>query len=412
MESLGREDFANGSKLRSAGRYAFVLPRYGAGIAGGAETLAGSLAAQLAARGDEVAIYTTCAKDNRTWANEFPRGEELIGGVQVKRFPVDERDLSLWIPHQIKLSQGGRLSVDEQLDWMAQSVNSQELYAELLQEMDNFDAFFLAPYLFGTTFWGGMLLGKKAILIPCLHDESYAYTDVIRALFRTVRGALFNSIPEQELARQLFGGVTGGEVGMGFTACEYKRENLSPYFSEKFPYLLYIGRKETGKNVQLLIDNFLALKESSRTARDLRLVIAGGGSFADVERPHAVQRRDIVDVEHVSEEDKRRLIANALYLCQPSLNESFSIVIMEAWLLGVPVVVHARCSVTRRHVLNAGGGLYFASAQEFSQVTNELLSNAALRKELALSGRRYVEEYYNWDAVLSRFDCVMTALHE
>ena len=109
---------------RAKKRYAFVPPRFGENIGGGAETLVASLASRLAARGDDIEVFTTCACDNRTWENIFPEGESFECGVKVRRFKVDERNLDIWIPLQIRISEGLRLSIDEQLEWMAHSVNS------------------------------------------------------------------------------------------------------------------------------------------------------------------------------------------------------------------------------------------------------------------------------------------------
>ena len=394
-------------------RYAFVPPRFGRGIAGGAETLVGELARHLARRGESVEVFTTCARDNRTWENEFKPGVSEEDGVRVTRFPVDPRDLEVWIPKQISISEGMRLSVDDQLDWMTHSVNSSALYAHLAAHADDFDAIFFAPYLFGTTFWGSLACPEKAILIPCLHDEHYAYVDVISTMFRQARGSLFNAAPEMELARSLYGPIIGGEVGMGFDPHPEKYcESLEPYLKPGLQYLLYVGRKETGKNVQLLIDYFIEAKARGAIAPELALVIAGGGSFSDLHRPAALERQDIIDVAHVSERDKDRLIRHAALLCQPSTNESFSIVLMESWLLGTPVLVHAECQVTRHHVTQSGGGLYFGDAEDFTQVVSRLTTDLNLREQLAQAGQQYVNERYSWDAVLERFDQVLAQILE
>ena len=392
-------------------RYAFVLPRFGRAFAGGAEALARELAVHLAERGEEIEVWTTCAKDNRTWANELPAGVVEEDGVAVHRFPVDDRDLETWIPLQLRIHEGLQLTLPEQLDWMQESVNSRALYTHILQAADTVDAIFFAPYLFGTTFWGSMLRPDKSILIPCLHNETYAYTNVIQSMFRQVRGSLFNAVPEQDLASALYGTGRGGEVGMGFDLPDPSYvECLSPYFEEHYPYAIYIGRKETGKNVQGLIDAFVAGKENGSIAAEMKLVIAGGGSFDDILRPDAIKREDIVDVGFVSEEEKQRLIKHAVFLCQPSMNESFSIVLMEAWMVGTPVVVHGSCPVTRHHVVASGGGLYFVSDEDFQGVVGRLVTEPSLCKEMATAGLTYVAEQYNWSVVLDRFDAVMKEL--
>ncbi|MCB0353938.1 MAG: hypothetical protein KDD64_10450, partial [Bdellovibrionales bacterium] len=171
---------------------AFVLPRFGAGVVGGAEALVGALAEKLKTSGVKVEILTTCARDNRTWENEFSPGESVEDGIVVRRFPVDDRDLDLWIPLQIRLSEGMGLSLDEELTWMEHSVNSTALYSFLREHVSRYRAFIFAPYLFGTTFWGVHLVPERAVLLPCLHDECYAYTAVVRSEFRNARGIIFN----------------------------------------------------------------------------------------------------------------------------------------------------------------------------------------------------------------------------
>ena len=58
------------------GRIAFVPPRYGDDVVGGAETVLRQAAERLAARGWEVEILTTCVRDHYTWANAYPPGTE------------------------------------------------------------------------------------------------------------------------------------------------------------------------------------------------------------------------------------------------------------------------------------------------------------------------------------------------
>lgn len=392
-------------------RFAFVIPRYFDGIAGGAETLMGNIAHHLQQRGDYVEVWATCAKDNRTWANEFSPGKTEVNGLSLHRFVVDPRNLEAWIPIQLALHDGQVISTEDQLTWMAESVNSKSLYSHIAQHAHQFDALFFGPYLFGTTFWGALIDPQRSVLIPCLHDEAYAYQDVIASMFRQVMGCLFNAEPEMQLARSLYGDIPGGVVGMGFSmpsACEV--DGLEPYFSDPAPYILYLGRKETGKNVHLLIDCFCEAKAEGLLPKDVKLAILGGGSFDDLHRPEVLTRGDVIDLPHMSERDKQRLLHHALYLCQPSTNESFSIVIMEAWMVGTPVVVHGACSVTRHHVEESKGGLYFSSPHDLAGVTKYFLSNPQARKMHAQAGAEYVAREYSWSSVLKRFDATVNEL--
>jgi glycosyltransferase involved in cell wall biosynthesis len=163
------------------------------------------------------------------------------------------------------------------------------------------------------------------------------------------------------------------------------------------PYLLYSGRKERGKNLDTLISFFERMRKTfPDLAIDLVIIGSGNIDFCD-ELPEGV-----IDLGFVSEDDKAILMRNAVALCQPSLNESFSIVLMEAWLRETPVIVHADCSVTREHVIKSGGGLYFSNHEEFSLVVAQLLNNPILCKQFGAAGRQYVEDFYCWPAVIGR----------
>jgi glycosyltransferase involved in cell wall biosynthesis len=105
----------------------------------------------------------------------------------------------------------------------------------------------------------------------------------------------------------------------------------------------------------------------------------------------------------VSETEKARAYGTALALCQPSLNESFSLTIMESWLAARPVLVHGQCAVTRGHVKRSKGGLWFQSYEEFTGAIEWLHSSPARAERMGENGRTYVSSNYSWEATLSRF---------
>ena len=218
-------------------------------------------------------------------------------------------------------------------------------------------------------------------------------------MFRQVAGCLFNALPEKWLTEDLYGPISGAEVGMGFDPIA--PSTAKPKVTGR--YILYVGRKETGKNLHLLVDYFCAAKDAQKIPEDIKLVILGGGSFTDLNRTKAQTRSDIIDLPHLSEEEKKSVIQHALCLCQPSTNESFSIVLMEAWQLQVPVLVHAQGAVTRYHVEQSNGGLYFGSQPEFEAVLMQLADDSSLCEKFGSNGANYVQKNYSWPAVIDRF---------
>jgi glycosyltransferase involved in cell wall biosynthesis len=108
------------------------------------------------------------------------------------------------------------------------------------------------------------------------------------------------------------------------------------------------------------------------------------------------------DLGYLDAAQKAAAYAAAAVVCQPSVNESFSIVLMESWLAGTPVLVHARCPVTTHHVFRAGGGLAFDDFYEFAEALDLLLEDPERRRRLGRQGRAYVETEYAWPAVTAR----------
>lgn len=394
-------------------RIAFVLPRYGAQLGGGAETLCRELLLALLDPKknngivpiETIEVWTTCAKDHRTWENFHPPGVREEDGIAVHRFSVDERDTDTFIRAEIAIASGTPLNVSEQLGWLQSGVNSRALYAHIENNGPRFDALIFAPYLFPTTFWGALIHPERSLVIPCLHNEGYAYLEVFRVLLQKVRGIVFNAQPEQELATRICGkdviGTKGTVVGMGF-------DEISQVSSTQVsgnPYVLYSGRKEEGKNLGKLIEWFQRAKLETPS---LELKIIGSGKIEFLpELPPGV-----FDLGFVSEEEKSQLMKNALALCQPSVNESFSIVLMEAWLQGAPVIVHRDCDVTKFHALSSGGGLYCANGAEFLACVRVLLKDKKLRDSLAEAGNQYVRTEYSWTRVLERFSEALQVLQD
>lgn len=378
-------------------RVAFVVPRYGDGIVGGAETLTRGLAEHLAATRTAVEVLTTCARSHLTWRNEFRPGVVREREVTVRRFAVKPRDERTFGRLHQRIMRGGRLSLKDQLRWAEESVSSPELYAHLAGHRAGYDVVCFAPYLFGLTLRGVRLV-ERAALIPCLHDEPFAYLDVVRAAFEACRGFIFNSPPEAALAQKLYGigDRPWGVVGLGFDPPPpADPDGFRRRYRLEGPILVYLGRKETGKNVPLLIEYVRRYRQTHR--RDLTLVLAGDGPVTVPRGTDGVRDLGYLDVR-----DKADAYAAATVVCQPSRNESFSIILMEAWLAETPVLVHARCPVTTYHVFRANGGLAFGDFYEFAEALTRLLEDAPLRAKLGAQGRAYVETEYAWPPVTAR----------
>ena len=380
-------------------KLAIVIPRYGEDILGGAETLARGLAERLPTEKFSVEVLTTCANDLATWRNVYRSGLTTVNGIPVRRFHIDHRlrDERRFWDLLGKFMNGCPTTVDEEYEWINHSAHSPALYSYIAEQGRDFDFLIFIPYLYGTTFYGTTLIPDRSIVWPCLHDEVFAHFLQTRLMMETCRGVMFNSEPEMTLAQEKLGIRNPGACVVGGWVDEYRArpERFRDTFDLSSPFVLYAGRLATMKNVLELLWFFVEYKR--RRPGPLKLVLIGRGALRIPFHP------DVIPLGFLSERDKLDAYAAATVVCQPSLNESFSITVMESWMAGIPVLVNGRCNVTRHHVLRSDGGLCYIGLEEFIGALDWLVSHPHKRKEMGRLGRSYVLAEHSWRTVLERF---------
>lgn len=381
-------------------KIAFVCPFFGADAAGGAEHAARSLAQQLVELPDfQVEILTTCLKDLTTGIdnNHHPPGVCDDGQLTVRRFPVAQADMQHFGLLNDLILNRIPLTPAEEAQFMTRHVTSLPLIEYITGNNDQYDFFCFIPYLFGTSIYGVPAVPAKSILIPCFHDEGYAHLQLTNRMISHAHRIVYNTSSEQRIAASIFGDIAvdkGVVAGLGMSipppgnADRFRRQ-----FNIPAPFALYVGRRDTTKNVHNLIHDFIQHK--THYPSELKLVLIGPAPL-----PMQGAHPDIIDLGFVSPQQKTDAYAAADIFCQPSLNESFSYVLMESWLESTPALVHEQCDVTCDHVKASQGGLYYKSSREFSACLEKLLSTPDLAQTMGQAGRRYVLANYQWNHVL------------
>lgn len=241
----------------------------------------------------------------------------------------------------------------------------------------------------------------ESVLIPCLHNESYAYLKGIKEIFELSKGLIFLSNAEKKLAERLYDikNVKKDVIGIGIENYpKYNPENFLKKYDLKNKFILYAGRKDSGKNVDVLINYFKNyVLHNKQFTWDL--VLIGGGK---IDIPLEVKER-IHDIGYVSTDDKYAAYSAASLLCQPSSHESFSIVIMESWISDVPVLVNDKCEVTKEFCKASNGGLYFNNYNEFAGCIDFFVNNPSISKNMGISGHKFVDKTFSWEVVLSKY---------
>jgi len=395
---------------------AIVIPWFGKDLKGGAEQLAWQVATRLTGRGVKVEVLTTCCRSFLDdWStNHYRPGDHLENDVRIRRFKVDRRNRARFDHaniHLLSISKGqlrkeiNPVPPDTSAAFVAENINSTTLMKFIKGKRDDYLAFIFLPYLYGPILQGIPLVAEKSVLHPCLHDEAYAYLPQVSRIFRLAKAIAFNSEGEATLAERLFGpGIIANStvVGVGVETESLDAAQLPPKVGSFAPiqskFVLYLGRRDTSKNVDLLVAAYTRFKEKNPLS-SLRLVLAGPG-----QRSYSDERSGIFDLGLVSENEKSALLTGCVALFQPSDNESYSRVLMEAWRNNRPVAAHRNCLATAMAVTSARGGWLAGEESEwvdlFSKV-DQMTPEAS--KQLAQNGKAYAVDYADWDNVINRY---------
>jgi glycosyltransferase involved in cell wall biosynthesis len=362
-------------------RVALVTPWFGRELIGGAERHAWELAHALAAAGASVDVLATCCRSfNDDWATNFHRaGATQLGErLRIVRFRVDSRDRVAFnrvtaaltaLPEITLRGDYVPLGENDARVFVGESINSRALNAHLREQSEAYDAVLFMPYLYGTTLSILPQIAAKAYLIPCLHDEAYAYLDPVRDCVAKARGVLFNSLGEEETAASIYGPGIYAKSRVVGEAVEPVAPPRSPLRIRDFTphrsrYVLYLGRQVATKNIDFLIAAYELFRER-RAATSLQLVLAG---------PTNASRGDdgVVDLGPVNDDAKAALLTYARALAQPSVHESFSRTVYESWFARRPVFVHGRCRATARAVEDSGGGWIGSTLEDWAHMFAEI----------------------------------------
>ena len=379
-------------------KLAIVVQRYGADVNGGAELHARYVAERLSAHAD-VRVLTTCARDYVTWKNEFAAGPDAVNGVPVERFVVSrERDTfefdrrSRQVFHDVH-------SLHDELQWLeSEGPTSPDLINRVTRDPNEFDfaVFFSVRYYHA--YHGARALPDRAVLVPTAERDPALGLSMFHPLFRGVRAIMYNSFEE----RALINGVSGNEhvpgvvVGVGSaipSAVEPARARQK--FGLHNRYVIYVGRIDANKGCAELFDFFLQYVEAS--PRPIDLVLIGNPVLRIPSHPR------IRHLGYVTDQDKFDAIAGAEALVMPSYYESLSMVALEAWALGRPVVANAHCDVLLGQCVRSNAGLYYENAAEFAGALDTLLSNTALGQALGRNGRDYFGQHYAWPVIERKY---------
>jgi glycosyltransferase involved in cell wall biosynthesis len=379
-------------------KIAVVVQRYGADISGGAEQHARYIAERLS-RHVSVEVVTTCARDYVSWKNELPSGVEQVNGVTVRRFPV---------AHERKPRDFGRRSVQvfdrthslaDELRWLdSEGPASPELVTYVEQASAGLDFVILFSYRYFHAWHLARRIPGKAIIVPTAERDPAMGLSIFGPVLRGVRGLMYNSPEERAMieAAANNAAVPGVVVGVGSEVPDRTDpERFRGKFKMARPFAIYIGRIDENKGCPELFSYFQRYAAAFPRGLDLVLI---GSAIIDVPKHPRIHHLGFLD-----DRDKFDGLAASDLLIMPSYYESLSMVALEAWALGRPVLANAHCDVLKGQCIRSNAGLYYGSYEEFVEALYSLEANGPLNARLGRNGRAFFQRNYTWPVIERKY---------
>jgi len=411
-------------------KVAFIIQRYGAEILGGAEYHCRLIAERLAER-HEVEVLTTCARDYITWKNEYPEGADRVRGVTVRRFAnAQTRDIDAFNRYSEWIFHNPHTRADE-LEWLKQQGPwCPPLVNHLERQHKNYDALIFFTYLYAPTVLGLSVAPGRSILVPTAHDEPPIHLGLYKDIFSLPAGLAYNTEVERRFLASHFSirAIAEDTIGCGVElpqaaphgrsradeggAADEGDEEADPQpgyrpsiggrgaaFRRRHklhgPMALYGGRIEKGKGCEELIEYFASYHDGGG---DAQLALMGVKLMPLPEEPY------IRFAGLLSDRERLEALEAATVVVVPSPYESLSLLALEAFAVGTPVLASARSEVLVDHCIRSNAGLYYADRDEFVECLTLLLSDRRLRASMGRNGRAYVRENYRWDLVINKIE--------
>jgi glycosyltransferase involved in cell wall biosynthesis len=419
-------------------KLALITPRYGGEIMAGAEHAARLLAEQLSLRHD-VEVLTTAARDRRTWRNDYGEGADRIRGVLVRRFAVNQpHDANAFRQFSERIM-GVPRSRAEEMEWVRRlGPSAPGLIEHLKRQHRSYDALVFFSLIHWTTVHGMAVAPERSILFPTVRLSPVLRFGVWPNLLASAGAIGLVSATERKLLRSYLGVHSTREelVGVGIDPSHrqaYPRHQQDPAdepvtddetadsedaldpdddradrgvpFRRRHrlygPLALYGGRVEPDNGCEEMLEYFDSYAAGDG---DTALVLMGVKMMKVPDAPYLRQAGVLPDRE--------RMVAYeaADVTIAPGSDDPLALSVLESFAVGTPVLASARNEVAVEHCRRAGGGLYYGSRDEFVDALRTMMTRHKLREQLGESGRQYIRQYYRWDAVLGRFERLVTLI--
>ncbi len=384
-----------------------MVQRYGLEINGGAEYHARLIAEKIAPH-FHVEVFTSTAKDYITWAHHYGEGTETINGIPVHRFKVQHpRDPERFGDIQKYIFQEEH-NIEDEMKWLEEEGPFLPNLMETLEQKDaDFDFIIFFSYRYYHSYYGLKRFKQKAILVPTAEHDEVVYLRMFKELFHWPGAFVYNSHEEKAIINKVSGNeaVPGDIVGVGSEIPgDFSEQRFRETFGIEGDYFIYIGRLDENKGVPQLLQFYLRLLQEEDL--ELTLVLMGKSVIDIPEHPRIKYLGFVVDQE------KFDGLGGSEFLIIPSQFESLSMVALEAWAVGKPVVANGRTEVLQGQCRRSNAGLWYTDYDEFKEVIMLLAKDRELKAQLGKNGIGFFQRNYSWDVIVNKYLNIIGTLEE
>jgi len=384
-----------------------IVQRYGIDINGGAEYHARLIAEKMSPY-FEVEVFTSSAHDYITWEHYYTSGCERINDVLVHRFPVKKTRNPRTFGELQNLIFNQEHTLDDEIQWLEeQGPYFPGLLETLKKREKEFDFYFFFSYRYYHSYYGVKEFKKKAVLVPTAEHDPVIYIRMFKDLFHLPGAIIYNSFEEKEMINKVSGNhdVLGDVVGVGSEIPDHFNSlSFRDKYDIKKKYFIYIGRLDENKGVPELLKFYFRLLEEEDI--DLTLVLMGKSVIDIPEHPR------IKYLGFLQDEDKFDALTGAEFLVIPSQFESLSMVTLEAWAVGKPVVANGRTEVLKGQCKRSNAGLWYSNYQEFKEIILLLFQNHRIKTIMGQNGESFFKTHYSWPVIQKKYLKIIEQLNK
>jgi glycosyltransferase involved in cell wall biosynthesis len=393
-----------------------IAPIYLPGILPGCSKYIQDISEILSKEGHRVTVLTGDAITGRGWVDPLLgkyslKKEELINGVKVRRLKtrwqitttmhILESVANYLLPH-FTGNIVSLLSAGPYLSSLKKELNKERY------EVIHVTAF---PFALVWLVWKACkAIGRPFVCTPLIHFEDPSHKNPL--LWKALREAsAVIACSNYEKGEMMKMGIHPSKIHlipMGINSDEW--ENLDgERFRRKYRLkgkrvILFAGTKDYNKGAIHLLQ---AVEKIRQKLKDLILVSIGLPTKEWKRSRNLLPEDSLLDLGHVSEEEKREAFDACDLFVMPSRYDSFGIVYLEAWRCGKPVI-GARVGAIPEVIEEGKDGLLveFGEVDQLASAIISLLNTPDLSKEMGETGRKKVIDRFNWQKNVGKIEDV------